>query len=263
MIQKLKHKFSHTFNGIIWNTVVLPEEETMLIEVRNHEQRQVMFSAWQYVQDTFRWKDVMLEESWWINLNAAAHGIILFTIYLDTSNPDKKGILAYTASDLKLLWWNNDFSISSIEGSNVLGISAKMGTKDVVLDLLSGKEIPLAQSAQQPSFVKLADPFLKPSLYYEGTAHFNTVKTFLESRLNLMPVVALEYLEHDSKIFISYYTKENDLANYLLVLSHAGETRLHEKLDESLKGIGQDTFFILSGCVIFVKNKRELISYFL
>ena len=110
---------------------------------------------------------------------------------------------------------------------------------------------------------KKTDAVIRPSLYSEGTSYFNTVKIFLESRLNLLPVVALEYLEYDSKIFISYYTKENDLANYLLVLSHAGELLLHEKLDESLKGIGQDTFFILSGCVIFVKNKRELISYFL
>jgi len=36
---------------------------------------------------------------------------------------------------------------------------------------------------------------------------------------------------------------------------------LKEKLDEHLKGIGLDTFFVLSGYVFFVKNKVELVCY--
>jgi hypothetical protein len=260
LTERLKRKFSHRFNGVVWNTAVLPEEELMLLEVRSHEERLVTFSAWHYATDTFRWQHIKLDEPWWVNLSAAANGVILFTVYLDTNNPDKKAILAYTSENLKLLWWNNDFSIVSVLQEKVLGVSTKMGMKEVMLDLHTGKEL----AEVWPEIpVKKEEPVVRPSLYSEGTSYFNTVKIFLESRLNLLPVVALEYLEYDSKIFISYYTKENDLANFLLVLSHAGELLLHEKLDESLKGIGQDTFFILSGCVIFVKNKRELISYFL
>lgn len=260
MTEGLKRKFSHRFNGVVWNTAVLPDEELMLLEVRNHEERLVTFSAWHYATNTFRWEHLKLEEPWWVNLSAAAEGVVLFTIYLDTNNPDKKGILAYASENLKLLWWNNDFSIASVLHGKVLGVSSKMGMKDVMLDLHSGKV--LAEPWPEAP-VKKEEAIARPSLYSEGTSYFNTVKIFLETRLNLLPVVALEYLEYDSKIFISYYIKEKDLANYLLVLSHAGELLLHEKLDESLKGIGQDTFFILSGCVIFVKNKRELISYFL
>jgi hypothetical protein len=73
--------------------------------------------------------------------------------------------------------------------------------------------------------------------------------------------MALEYLEHDSIIFISFYVQENELANYLFMLSADGNLLVKEKLDEQLKGIGLGTFFILSGCVFFVKNKAELVSY--
>jgi len=83
----------------------------------------------------------------------------------------------------------------------------------------------------------------------------------LSRRFNLLPVIALEYLEHDSIIFISFYIEEGELANYLLIISAGGEVLMKEKLDEHLKGIGIDTFFLLSGCVIFVKNKVELFSY--
>jgi len=256
----LKRKFSHRFPGIVWNTIALPEKDIILLEVRNHERKQVSFSAWQYASDLFLWQDVTLDELWWVNLSAAAGDVVLFTIYLDTSNPDKKGLLAYSLYDTKLLWWHNDFSILSVNDLYVNGISTKTGTKEIVLDVLTGKE--LAGALPELQEKKTAN-FFKPSLYAEDTAYFSTVKTFLESGLNLLPVTALEYLEHDGRIFISYYVQENGLANYLLVLSLAGEVLLHEKLDESLKGIGQDTFFILAGCVIFVKNKCELISYFL
>jgi limonene-1,2-epoxide hydrolase len=76
-----------------------------------------------------------------------------------------------------------------------------------------------------------------------------------------LPVIALEYLEHDSTIFVSFYIQDGELANYLILISADGKLLLNEKLDEHLKGIGMGTFFVLSGCVFFVKNKVELVSY--
>ena len=96
----------------------------------------------------------------------------------------------------------------------------------------------------------------------EGHAYFETVRTFLQSRFNFEAVVALEYLEDSSLIFISCYTRnEAGLTNELLVLSADGEILLRENLGEQLKGIGQDTFFIYAGSVIFVRNRGELFSY--
>jgi peptidoglycan/LPS O-acetylase OafA/YrhL len=47
----------------------------------------------------------------------------------------------------------------------------------------------------------------------------------------------------------------------LLVVDESGNMLLQEKLDEQLKGLGVDTFFVLSGCLFFVRNKRHLLSY--
>lgn len=260
MTDHLHPKFAHHFPGIVWNMIALPQQHTLLLEVRNHEQKQVTFSALHYVDNTFLWRDVKLEEPWWINLGASSQGVIVFTIYLDTSNPDKKGIIAYDLYNLKLLWWNNDFSLSAVEEDKVFGVSMKMGAKNIVLDLNSGTELTTSQALPSE---KISNTFLKPLLYKEGTPYFDSVKRYLGAKLNLLPVIALEYLESSSHIFISYYVQDNGLTNYISVLSHAGDVLLHEKTGENLKGIGQDTFFILAGCLLFVKNKQELISYFL
>jgi hypothetical protein len=74
-------------------------------------------------------------------------------------------------------------------------------------------------------------------------------------------LVGIDYLEHDNLIFISCYIQQDGLANFLIVLSAQGDVLLHEKTGEALKGIGMDTFFVLEGSLIFVKNKRELFRY--
>lgn len=254
---RLHFNFSHRFDGTVWSTLALPERDLIFLEVRHPERKEVTFSALQYLSNTFLWRDVRLEEPWWISLSAVSKEILLFTIYSDTSNPDKKGILGYRVEGPALVWWNNDFSITSVSGDKVLGVATRLGAKQVVLDLHTGQELPeqaFSNAGQDPSVVK-------PLQYVEGTPYFETVKTFLAQRLNLLPVAAFEYLEHDALIFISYYVQEEGLANYLLVLSAEGEVLLKEKIGDQLKGIGLGTFFVLAGCVFFVKNKVELVSY--
>jgi hypothetical protein len=255
---RLRLKFSHHFPGIIWNTTLLPERNLLLLEIRNHQHKIVSFSAFQYLEDSFLWRDFQLEETWWVNLAAATADKVVFTIYLETQNPDKKGILVYHLQPPGLCWWNNDFSLTGVFPTAVKGYSSRYGNRELTLDLQTGTE--LAPLAGEPIDMKA---ILRPVQYVEGTSHFDTVRTFLEQKLNLLPVATFEYLEYDSRIFISYYVAETGLANYLLVIGTEGEVLLHEKLDEQLKGIGMDTFFVLPGCLIFVKNREDLVSYFL
>jgi len=254
--RSLRFNFSRLFEGVIWNTLAVPEKNMLLLEIRNAEKKQVVFASLDFLKNEFLWNDKSLEEPWWVNLSAVSDDVVLYTLYVETNNPDKKAILAFTLQDHKMIWWNNDFSLISVSQDHVLGYASKL-SKEVVLDLYSGK--PLTTQVINPPESKT--DLVRPFQYHDQTAHFSTVQTFLTSKLNLSPVIALEYLEHESLIFISYNVTENGLVNYLVVLSGSGDVLLHEKLDEPQKGIGLDTFFILNGCLFFVKNRRELVSY--
>jgi len=248
--------FSHLFEGIIWNTVIIPSHNILLVESRNVDQKKTFFSALNALTGTFLWKDVVFDEPWWISLNAAAGRTALFTVYLSTDNPDKKGIFGYDVFDQKIVWWNNDFSLVAVGNELVKGIASKYGHRDITLALQSGLEVTSADE-----LIPIDDAVLRPSQYIEGHEHFITIKNFLTTRFNLSPIAALEYVEHESLIFISFYEAEGELANYLMITSSTGFVMLTEKLDEHLKGIGLDTFFLYAGCVLFVKNKKELFSY--
>jgi hypothetical protein len=254
----LQQKFSHSFDGAIWNTLALPEKNILLLEIRNVDRKQVSFSALDLEHNIFLWRGVELEENWWVEMSAASQEVILFSIYIDTANPDTKGILAYSLQGPKPLWAQADFSITGVDRTGVHGVASRPQAKPLVLDLHTGQSLP-GTDFEGSTDTRIQRPFQ----YVEGTAYFNTVRTFLNNKLNLSVVTALEYVESGDRIFISYYVQEKSLVNYLIVLSAAGEILLQEKLDEQLKGIGQDTFFILAGCLIFVRNKRELRSYFL
>ena len=197
-----------------------------------------------------------MEEPWWISLSGVSGDIALFTLYTDTANPDKKAALAYHIRTEELAWWSNDFSIHTISDDCVWGFAEKFGKQEVVLDAKTG----VPRKALTPD-VRINDKAERPHHYPADHPYFDTVKKFLNQKFNLLPTAALEYLEHDSLIFISCYLHENELANYLFVLSPDGELLLKEKLEERLKGIGLDTFFVLSGCVFFARNKGELVSY--
>ena len=232
------------------------EKDVILLEVRDSDKKQVRFSALNYRTQEFLWKDRTFEEPWWISLSAVSDNIILCTIYIDTSNPDKKSTLAYDLFDCKLIWWNNDFSLTSVSNFQVFGISSKFGTRKVVLDLHTGQEVESSNSVHE-----IPQEVIRPHQYLADNSYFASVKTFFSQKFNLLPITALEYLEYESMIFISCYLQEDELANYLIVISDEGELLMKEKLDEHPKGIGLDTFFILAGCVFFVKNKIELVSY--
>ena len=254
--RSIAFNFSHVFDGTIWNIKVSDQNSVMVLEVRDHEQRVVRFSALNYQTQEFLWRDKVLDDPWWINLAGISGSIVLFTFYTDSSNPDKKATIAYHLQDGKLAWWNNDFSIHTISRKFVAGYAEKFGKRELVLDIYTGATL----GNQEPD-LKNYETALRPHHYPADHPYFDTVKRFLNQKFNLLPTAALEYLEHDSLIFISCYLRENELANYLFIISPDGALLLQEKLAEHLKGIGLDTFFVLSGCVFFVRNKGELVSY--
>ena len=228
----------------------------MVLEIRDSQQKHVSFAALNIRDNSWLWRGKKSEEPWWVNLNSVSSDRILLTIYTDTNNPDKKGILVYDLAHFNLAWWNNDFSLISVSNGFVFGTSSLYGSREVILDLQSGKEVKEADTTLSTNF-----DVLRPQQYHEGTEYFSTVKIFLEKKLNLQAVSSLEYLEHNGLIFISFYTQSEGLANDLIVLSAMGNVVIHEKMSHHLKGIGWDTFFVLAGCVFFVRNKVELVSY--
>jgi hypothetical protein len=256
--EKIKLSFADTFDGIIWKTLVDPDRKRLFLEVRNAEKKMATFSLIDLESGRCLWKEHQMEEPWWISLQAVSTNVLLFTLYTDSNNPDKKSILAFDVDKKKMLWWKSNFVIASVAGNHIKGTDTKFGSREVTINLGDGTIAPDNSDllVHEQNF-----DIIRPFQYQDGTAHFDTVKTFLETKCQISPTISIEYCEFHSLILISAFVRQNDLANYLFVFNSNGELMLKETLGTDLKGIALDTFFIFSGYLIFVRNKHELRGY--
>lgn len=249
---------SYTFQGIIWNTLADGEHHRLYLEVRDPATRKVAFSALNLRNNQWLWKDLAFDEPWWISLRAVSGDILLLNVYTDTNNPDKKSLIAYHVLDKKIIWWQNDFSCTAVNALYVRGLDQKFSGKETLLDVFTGKPVAAVDFdlAGAQNF-----PVIRPFQYEEGSAHFDTVRQFLQTRMGIAPVATIDYLEYDQLIILSVFLKNEGLANYLYGFDADGKLLIEEKLGEKLKGVGMDTFFIFLQHLIFVKNKNELRTY--
>jgi len=229
----------------------------LFLEVRDEQQRQVSFAAFDLDSRKTIFKDLTFDEHWWISLADASGDFLLLKVYTDTNNPEKKSLLVYDFKRKEIAWWRNHYSISFVADNIVQGSDHALGTKFLALDLQTGSPI------ESGGLIEPKENFLiqKPLQYFHDSNHFETIKRYIEGQCGVNPVSLIEYLEFEGIIAISFYMGEQNLANYLLILKEDGNQVLYERIGEQLKGIGMDTFFMFSEYLIFAKNKGELISY--
>jgi hypothetical protein len=249
---------SRVFKGTIWKTLVDESDKRIFVETRNADEKRVCFSAYSFNDNLWLWSDIAFEEPWWISLGYVQDEILLLTVYNDTNNPDNKSLVAVDAGTGKILWWRNNFVVAYVTTNGVMGSDTKFGSSLVALALKTGEILP-AMLIQSPSVQNFN--VIRPLQYLDGSDHFLTVRAFVERKCNVTPVSVIEYCEHSSWIMVSVFIQEKELANYLIVFDSDGQIVLKEQLGENLKGIAYDTFFLFEGFIIFVKNKRELVSY--
>jgi hypothetical protein len=102
----------------------------------------------------------------------------------------------------------------------------------------------------------------QPFLYADGETDFELIGRFLHKKLQVSAKLAIEYLEFEDFVFISFYEgAPAAFRNHISVFSKAGEFLLNEEIGTNLKGIGVNTFFIFSNHLFFVKNKTELVTF--
>jgi hypothetical protein len=257
----LEFNFSQAFSGTVWNMLSVPDSDLLAIEVRDEKKHEARFTIIDFKGKQIICRDKIFNEAWWIGLTAATSEILLLHVYVNPDNPDEKALIAFDFHHDSVLWRADHFSFAGIEGDTVWG-TFTTGESPVraAVNIRNGSSLNEKMTEIPGSFPENI-MLRKPFQYIDGNVHFETVKSFLTSRLKVLPVGGVEYLEHEHLIFVSYQVLHESLANFLVVFSEEGELLLQEKLGDHLKGLGLDTFFILSGFLFFVKNKSELTSY--
>lgn|GEM_PF-1202350 len=261
---------SFSFDGLIWK--VIPDElnQLLVVEYRNADKHLADFGAIDLKKKKIKWQGVKKDESWWIGLETVNNGYLYLHGFKDIQNPEHKGIISVASDTGKVLWEEKVLTFGGVFSEGVLALQNEEEENKVyfLLDLKTGKQ--KKEYSDVEVLKKLNEVFReKQKSNIQNALHFTQENEYFSKLSEYVQVVtgdqaslAFDYAECKNFIIISYYIySDNKLQNLLLIANEEGEVLLKEILDQGLKGVGMDTFFLLGNAVIFVKEKKELIIY--
>ncbi|MFN0050487.1 MAG: DUF4905 domain-containing protein [Cytophagales bacterium] len=255
--------FSAIFNGHIWRIIPDFETQCLVIEIRNYEHRIVTFAAINLRKKAVLWQNFSLKETWWIGIEAVKCGHIYFHGYNHIQYANHLAISCLQIESQKILWERSDIIFHSIDKNQLIAQKKNQDFSHLflTLDLKTGHTLSEFEGILNNSIEPNASVFY-PIMYDAQDEAFSRLVIFLQKKLEFVVVNAVEYLEYNDFIIISFYIKEGDkLQNRLILLDKDAFLLLDLILDQNLDGIGTQTFLVLNNQLIFVKHKTELSIY--
>jgi hypothetical protein len=262
--KKLHLNFSYAFPGQIWRILAEADTEIIVAELREGNLRKADFAA--IYQNKLLYESVPLPESWWISATALQEGILLLQTYPDSQTPVPKGLLALEVRSASLLWQYPELNFTGFDSMRSAVIAKAPSEAEPIyqlIDLITGKSSELLPDEN----LFIPDPvtdskIIFPRHYTSENKYFPAIVSFLNQRLGIKAEKAVDYAEYQHLLVISYYLYvHNTLSNFLVVIDRQTGILLHEPIATQLSGTGLDTFCIMNNCLIFVREKKELLSY--
>lgn len=262
-ISQLNQGFSLEFKGQVWKILIDEVHPLLVMQIRDGETYQTSFAAIDTSENKLLWQDFTLSENWWLGMAGLHQGVLFLYTYPDTQKPEPQGIIAVDIVTQELLWQTQDATFYQVLDNQLIAVSMKQTSRQYLLLAPKTGEI-LDQFRELEGKFALKNennPTLFPFHYHNEMAYFQTVAIFLKKKFNLQIVQAVDYLEYESFIIISYfYKKADELINNLLVLDEQNQVLLHQNIGLQLTGISLDTFFVFREQLFFVKHKTHLES---
>ncbi|MFY0627523.1 MAG: hypothetical protein JXR07_14570 [Reichenbachiella sp.] len=174
-------------------------------------------------------------------------------------NPDLVDVLVYDwKEDEPIYVFPNTKLIAS--NANMLEIKHPMiENKTRKIDLSSGNEVSQNVNIESNEMENVHFP----KTYDSSSAYFIWFEKILNQE-GKSPKIQCEHMEYHKTHLISYYEQLNkSLTNYLSIIDKNGKFQESFTLASDLKGIGNDTFFVIENKTIFVTNHNTLNVYHL
>jgi hypothetical protein len=262
--KKLRLNFSYSFAGQIWRILAEADTGIIVAEIREGNRRKADFAA--IYQNKLLYESVLLPETWWISAISLQQGILLLQTYPDSQTPVPKGILALEVRSAHLLWQYPELNFTGfdpMQSAVIATASSDAGPVYRLIDLKTGKSSEMLPDNN----LFISDPvtdskIIFPRHYTSENKYFPAIVSFLEQKLKIRAEKAVDYAEFQHLLVISYYLyAHNTLSNFLVVIDQQTGILLHESIATQLSGTGLDTFCIINNHLIFVREKKELLSY--
>ncbi len=239
--------YTHTFSGNIWSTGYFGDAQhpKCWIETRVGEEAQ-----WYQVDlTTFQCQEIPFPieankpKTWLIGIENIAVFLCLHT----GKNPGIEAIEGYDLTTGKRIYRVEMTSWLAIDGTY-------LQTSSGDLNLRTG----VYEARQMDSWQGVT--FESPQHFEESQPGLEAFQTLFKQKFGENIVKGLDYWEGTDKLIFSYYLYDHGWKNRLRICSFDFQT-LHEETLVTSEKIGFQTFQLVHGHLVYIRDKQELVIY--
>jgi hypothetical protein len=240
---------SEQFNGAIWRMEIDELSDTLVVEVRNSEEKKVCFGSVNLNTGEVYFKHLNLPERWLTGIEAAHDGVLLLHNYQSDTGPTHKGLIAIDGSTAKTLWSNYNYAFDHLSVNGPVVYDTRMQPRKLFLaEIKTG------------ATTRIYEPFvykeLKNNVVLPGTVRPGDLSFPIMTLHSFGEMI--HYLEYNNFRIVSLHAlRAGQLTQSLYIM--AGDHKVYEDLlNAEIQKIQPEAFIMHKNHLIYIKNKSEL-----
>lgn len=246
----LKQVFSEKFKGLIWKIRIHENNEYMAIESRHLESRNVAFTVLDLKTGKIFFKERTYLEPMNLYLAYAAQENLILTVNEHAESPESKGLISINILNGEILWERYNFSFNQANSSGLQVYDPKVYPKNYLwINHLNAERI----SKQENS------PISTSNLLFPDLFESYVLPDFIEHGLIIGQI---SVLHKDGLSIVSFHQKfENNMQQRLVVYQH-DKIFMDDIIIDGIQKLQPESFFMLNNRLLYIRNKNEIVSYF-
>ena len=268
---KIKKEYTYTNNRQIWR-IIPTQTGKLIIEERDTEKRVAFFNCIKIVSGKKIFKDIQLDEKYWIGIETVYKDIIFFHEFLKPDMPGHKGIIGFDINSQQILWRRDDYIFLFVyddkifcyelkfEGRNFYTLNFKTGelTNDLGEDAS-----PINELREKNISDNIAEGCLFPELFDVSSGEDERIKNLLQGCKEERVIMGkIEYLRVNNLILFNFHevVDNGKLRNLFKAIEiDSGNVIFEEVLNDETKAFVPDSFFLKGNLILLLKNKVKVV----
>jgi len=268
---KIKKEYTFTNNRQIWR-IIPTQTDKLIIEERDTERREVFFNCIKIDSGKKIFKNLQLDEKYWIGIEAVYNDVIFFHEFLKPDMPGHKGIISFDINSQKILWRNDDYIFLFVyddkifcyqlkfEGRNFYTLNFKTGE---LIDEMGEDADPINELREKNISDSMTEGCLFPEPFISSSVEDDRIKNLLRNYKEERVIIGnIEYICLKNLILFNFHeVAENGmLRNFFKAIDiDSGNIIFEEVLNAETKAFVPDSFFLKGNFVFLLKNKVKVV----
>jgi len=223
--------------------------ETLLLELRNSEDRQVSFASIDLLSGKTWFKNLVTPERWLTGVQAAYNGVLLVHNYQSEKSPEHKGLVAIDAFTGDTLWFNYNYGFDYLSSDGPLLYDTRIQPRKIFLaDIKTGATI---RNQASFAFNELPNKIMVPEIISkeELQQQFRGFDPFANM---------VHYHEYNNFRIVSLHALVDGKLTQMLYVMQGINKVYEDLLNTDIQKLQPEAFIMHQNRLVYIKNKCEL-----